>query len=108
MSIPAGHDSPLMQAALAGLSRDALWKNPPPLAEGCEHDFELLPIIEFRQTVICANCGGLDAERSLRLQREPLKIMTVPGRGIYMDGARIASRIRADGPDQPGPLSSAP
>lgn len=54
----------LATAAAATLARDALWRNPPPLAPGCEHDLELLPVIEPRFTVICRKCGGLDAEAS--------------------------------------------
>jgi hypothetical protein len=52
------------EAAAATLARDALWRNPPPLAPGCTHDLELLPVIEPRFTVVCRNCGGLDAEAS--------------------------------------------
>lgn len=83
-----------LDAAMSQMIRDALWRERPLPEPGCNHDFELLPIIEFRQTIICANCGGLDVESSQRMQREPLKVMNIPGRGIYMDGVRIASRIR--------------
>jgi len=58
---------PLILAAASTLARDALWNDPPPLADGCEHDLELLPTIEFRQTVLCRKCGGLDVETSRQL-----------------------------------------
>lgn len=86
----------ILTAAAETLNRDRLWKESPPLEDGCNHDLELLPIIEFRQTVVCANCGGLDVERSRRLQREPGKILEVAGQGLYIDGARMVSRIRPD------------
>ena len=54
----------LTEAAAATLARDALWRNPPPLAAGCAHDLELLPVVEPRFTVTCRKCGGLDAEGS--------------------------------------------
>jgi hypothetical protein len=54
-------------AAAMQLSRDELWKRRPPLAADCEHDLDLLPIVEFRQTVICRKCGGLDVEASRRV-----------------------------------------
>lgn len=54
----------LAEAAAAQFARDALWRNPPPLAAGCEHDLELLPVIEPRFTVTCRTCGGLDTEAS--------------------------------------------
>ena len=53
-----------MNAAAATLARDALWRNPPPLAPDCAHDLELLPVIEPRFTVMCRRCGGLDVEAS--------------------------------------------
>jgi hypothetical protein len=51
-------------AAALHLGRDELWKRCPPLAADCEHALLLLPIVEFRQTVICGKCGGLDTEAS--------------------------------------------
>ena len=81
MSIPPGAaftavtatDSPaaFLDAAAEHLRRDALWADPPPLADGCEHDMRLLPVIEFRFTVTCARCGGLDAELSRDMMRNP-------------------------------------
>lgn len=84
----------MMAAAAETVNRDALWREKPALEPGCEHDLELLPIVEFRQSVVCANCGGLDVKASERLMREPLKMRTGPDGGIYMDGARLARRIR--------------
>lgn len=55
---------PLAEAAASQLDRDALWRDPPPLAAGCEHDLELLPVTEPRFTVVCRKCGGLDVEAS--------------------------------------------
>lgn len=55
---------PLVLAAASTLARDALWRDPPPLAADCEHDLELLPVIEARFTVLCRKCGGLDVEAS--------------------------------------------
>lgn len=57
----------LTRAALLTMSRDALWRDPPPLAADCDHDPECLPVIEFRQTVLCRKCGGLDVPASREL-----------------------------------------
>ena len=86
----------MLNAAAETMNRDELWREKPPLEPGCDHDLELLPIIEFRQSVVCANCGGLDVEASQKMMREPLKIMTGPDGSIRMDGVRIARRIRPD------------
>lgn len=59
------------RAAAATLSRDALWRNPPPLAADCEHDLRCLPVAEFRQTVLCAKCGGLDVTLSQAIAAAP-------------------------------------
>lgn len=66
-------DSPsaFFHAAAMAMSRDALWENPPPLAAGCEHDLLCLLVIEFRQTVLCRKCGGLDPDTSRRVLTEP-------------------------------------
>jgi len=53
-----------VHAAAVTMARDALWRDMPPLASGCAHDLELLPVVEFRQTVVCRKCGGLDVEAS--------------------------------------------
>jgi hypothetical protein len=87
----------LAAAADEQWKRDGLWRERPALEPGCVHDLELLPIIEFRQSIVCANCGGLDAETSRKMMRNPLGIRDIPGRGIYMDGVQIAARIRDDG-----------
>lgn len=58
-------------AATEGLTRDAIWRTPPPLASGCEHDLRCLPCIEYRQTVLCAKCGGLDTALSQAIPAAP-------------------------------------
>ena len=63
--------SPLMTAAAMGMARDELWRNPPPLTPGCDHDLLCLLVIEARQTVLCRKCGGLDADASRRVLTEP-------------------------------------
>ena len=69
---------PVINAAAATLARDALWRNPPPLAAGCEHDLELLPVVEPRFTVMCRKCGGLDTEASRAIGS------TTPGTREYL------------------------
>ena len=59
------------RAAAEGLSRDAIWHDKPPLAEGCEHDLRCLPCTEYRQTVLCARCGGLDTALSVAIANAP-------------------------------------
>lgn len=54
------------------MARDVLWRDPPPLADGCDHDLRLLPVIEPRQTVMCRNCGGLDAGVSAEIGANPM------------------------------------
>ena len=49
-------------AALAMAARDALRHNPPPLKDGCEHDMDTLPVIDFRVDHACRKCGGWPAE----------------------------------------------
>ena len=56
--------APLLTAAAMQMARDEMWRNHPPLAAGCEHDLELLPVIEPRFTVVCRKCGGLDVTAS--------------------------------------------
>ena len=71
VTVPGVTADPIAAAAAATMARDALWRDPPPLAPGCDHDLQCLPVIEFRQTVLCRKCGGLDAETSRRLLTEP-------------------------------------
>jgi len=54
-------------AAAMQMARDELWKRRPPLDPACQHELELLPIVEFRQTVVCRKCGGLDVDASYRV-----------------------------------------
>lgn len=58
-------------AAAAQMARDDIWTRRPALDPGCEHDLELLPIVEFRQTVICRKCRGLDVEASRQALTAP-------------------------------------
>ena len=67
---------PLLTAAAMQMARDELWRNPPPLDAGCEHDLLCLPVIEARQTVLCRKCGGLDEDASRRLVIEPGRWIT--------------------------------
>lgn len=62
---------PFVVAAASTLARDALWTLPPPLAADCEHDLELLPVIEPRFTVVCRKCGGLDVTASRAIGSSP-------------------------------------
>lgn len=62
---------PLITAAAMQMARDELWRNPPPLDPGCEHDLLCLLVIEARQTVMCRKCGGLDPDASRRVITEP-------------------------------------
>jgi hypothetical protein len=59
------------QAAARQMGRDELWKRRPPLAADCEHDLECLPVVEFRQTVVCRKCGGLDVDASRGVLGQP-------------------------------------
>ena len=59
------------RAAAVTLGRDALWRDPPPLAADCGHAFRCLPVVEFRQTVVCARCGGLNVGLSRELAACP-------------------------------------
>ena len=38
--------------------RDQLRRDPPPFAEGCEHDMEQLPIVDVMLDERCRKCGG--------------------------------------------------
>jgi len=63
--------SAFRRAAAATVSRDILWRDPTPLAGDCDHVLRCLPVVEFRQTVICVRCGGLDTALSRDLTRNP-------------------------------------
>jgi len=67
---------PLLNATAMQMARDELWRNPPPLDGGCEHDLLCLLVIEARQTVMCRKCGGLDADASRRVVTEPGRWIT--------------------------------
>ena len=66
-------DSPSAFAAAAAeiARRDALWRSRPCLADECEHDWRCLPVVEFRQTVVCAKCGGFNKDLSRELTERP-------------------------------------
>jgi hypothetical protein len=94
----------LTAAAAAGLARDAIWRDKPPLAAGCDHDLRCLPCIEYRQTVLCAKCGGLDAALSQAVAAAPSAfIIHEDGRIARKftlkrrDSAEAAGRLRAMG-----------
>lgn len=46
-------------AAALGLARDEMRRNPHPFAEGCDHDMEDLPVIDFLLDSVCRKCGGV-------------------------------------------------
>jgi len=73
-------------AAASHLNRDAIWQAAPPLAAGCEHDLRCLPVIEFRQTVLCLKCRGLAVEVSLGLG-------ATPGAYIVHEDGRISLSV---------------
>ena len=79
---------PFTAAAAAQIARDELWRNPPILADGCQHDLLCLLCIEFRQTVICRKCGGLDEDASRR-------VITEDGR--FVDGGDGPVRLLDSG-----------
>jgi hypothetical protein len=92
-------DAALASAAAGQAERDELWRESPALEPGCEHERELLPIIEFRQTVICRNCGGLDKDLSRRIQRDAPRLFFDPD-GIIRDGTTRLARWRTAQPWQ--------
>lgn len=85
-------EAAIADAAAETLTRDTLWRESPALEDGCEHDRVLLPIIEFRQTVVCANCGGLDKELSEKIRRESPRLIWHPD-GIIWDGTTRLARL---------------
>ena len=87
MEFSPGYDNPVLRAGIDTITRDALWKNPPPLDDDCEHEFRALPMIEFRVTVLCLRCRGLNTELSQAIAATP----TVFEIGI--DGT-IAANVR--------------
>jgi len=70
--------SAFRRAAAATVSRDTLWRDPVPLAADCGHVLRCLPIVEFRQTVICMRCGGLDVALSRDLTLNPADFTVSP------------------------------
>jgi hypothetical protein len=76
----------LVIAAGSQSARDAIWRNPPPLAGDCGHDLRCLPAAEFRQTVPCSKCGGLDTALSVA-------IASAPGAFIIHEDGRISRRF---------------
>jgi hypothetical protein len=77
--VPDPVNAPLLSAAAMQMARDELWRNPPPLDAGCEHDLLCLLVIEARQTVMCRKCGGLDEDASRRVATEPGRWITGEG-----------------------------
>lgn len=82
--------APEDQAAIAEHARrDAMWNDPPPLKDGCNHDYQLLPVIEPRLTVVCWRCGGLNPELSRELAQRPELFVIQPDGGV----ARLRDRL---------------
>ena len=79
-------ESAVIRAAAGTLGRDAIWREPPPLASDCEHDLRCQPVIEYRQTVLCAKCGGLDVNLSVA-------IAAAPSSFIIRENGRIARKF---------------
>lgn len=88
-------DGAIARAAAATLSRDAIWRDKPPLASDCEHDLRCLPIVEYRQTVLCAKCGGLDTALSVA-------IADFPGTFTISEDGRITRKIAPGDPETTG------
>lgn len=65
------NDTEIARAAAIHLTRGAIWRQKPTLAEGCEHDLRCLPAVEWRQTVLCAKCGGLEVTLSIAIADFP-------------------------------------
>jgi len=81
-----------IDAAIETAFRDELWRESPALEDGCDHDRVLLPIIEFRATVVCVNCGGLDKELSGKILREGQRLIWWPDGRIW-DGTTLLARF---------------
>jgi hypothetical protein len=71
---------------MATLERDAIWRDAPNPAPACDHDYRRLPVVEFRQTVTCAKCGGLSADLSRAITANPAAYL------ISDDGAISAAQ----------------
>lgn len=85
----------LADAAIETALRDELWHESPALEPGCEHDRTLLPIIEFRVTVVCRNCGGLDKEMSGLIQRKAQEIRVDDDGTVRLGTTRLATLRQA-------------
>jgi hypothetical protein len=84
-------DAAVFSAAIAQAEQDELWREAPPLEDGCEHDLELLPVVQFRVSVVCRNCGGLAAELARQMMRDPLRFRFGKD-GTIRDGGAIVAR----------------
>jgi hypothetical protein len=89
------NDSPSALAAAAAeiALRDMLWRSSPCLAEGCEHEWRCLPVVEFRQTVICAHCGGLNAGLSRQLTERPDLFAVAEDGSVTWNVTRLRARL---------------
>jgi hypothetical protein len=85
-------DTAIARAAAIHLTRGAIWRQKPALAEGCEHDLRCLPSVEWRQTVLCAKCGGLDVALSQA-------VADFPGAFTVDEGGRITRKIAPGDPE---------
>ena len=50
-----------MEAAFIQMARDRLRATAAPLTPGCEHDLEMLPIVDFRLDYVCRRCAGFES-----------------------------------------------
>lgn len=82
--LPEVSDAFATAAAAEQMARDELWKRRPPLDPACEHELLWLLVIEFRQSVICRKCGGLDVETSRKMLAAP------PRYAVGLDGSTVA------------------
>lgn len=95
MEFPPGYDNPVLRAGIDTITRDALWKNPPPLDADCEHEFRRLPVIEFRVTVLCLKCRGLNIPLSQAIVATPSAFEINPD-GVIRASARLRRRDPAE------------
>lgn len=68
---------------------DRLWRERPPLAAGCAHDFRVRPSVGARVTVACRECGGFAPGLSEDMTAGPQAFT------VHPDG-RFGRRVTAD------------
>jgi len=79
-------DKAAIKVYAATLDRNAIWREKPPLDPGCEHHLRCLPCVEYRQTVLCTRCGGLDTALSVA-------VANFPGAFTVDEDGRITRKI---------------